>query len=155
MVAATSSAVRPHSTASVPSAISSPAPGPTIPTPSSRPDSGSAMSLVRPSARPSVAARPEAAHWNFATFTARPARDGLGGDLALAHGPVRKHRLAGHITDRVDPRIAGAAALLDGDEPPRVGLHLCHLEPQALGLRTTPDGDQHPIEGRGGLPQAR
>src|SRR5437867_4203699 len=42
--------------------MSSPAPGPTMPTPRTRPESGSAMSFVRPSLRPSVKARPAAAH---------------------------------------------------------------------------------------------
>src|SRR5438309_2009709 len=74
IVAARSSTVSAVSTASAPSAISSPAPGPTMPTPRTRPVSPSATSLVSPSARPRVVARPEAAHWNFATLTARPSR---------------------------------------------------------------------------------
>ena len=41
------------------SAISSPAPGPTMPTPITRPDAASAISLVSPSERPIVAARPD------------------------------------------------------------------------------------------------
>ena len=72
MVTATSSTSAAVSTASVASAINSPAPGPTMPTPSTRPDEASATSLVRPSERPIVAARPEAAHWNFATLTVSP-----------------------------------------------------------------------------------
>src|SRR5439155_1670600 len=74
IVTARSSAVSAVSTARAPSAISSPAPGPTIPTPSTRPVSGSTMSFVSPSLRPSVAARPEAAHGNFASRTGRPSR---------------------------------------------------------------------------------
>ena len=60
-------AVAPISIASTPSAISSPAPGPTMPTPRMRSVSGSRISFVRPSVRSSVIARPEAPHGNFAT----------------------------------------------------------------------------------------
>src|SRR5260221_14714496 len=61
------SAAKAHiSMASTPSAISSPAPAPTMPTPSTRSVFGSMSSLVRPSGRSSVTARPEAAHGNLA-----------------------------------------------------------------------------------------
>src|SRR5207248_10553542 len=46
----------------------------TIPTPSTRPVSGSARIFVSPSLRPSVRARPEAAHSRLAIFTVRPTR---------------------------------------------------------------------------------
>src|SRR5258705_5806148 len=59
MVSARSSASNAVSIASAPSAISSPAPGPVMPTPRIRPDSGSASSFVTPSDRPSVVARPD------------------------------------------------------------------------------------------------
>ena len=52
--------------------MSSPAPLPTIPTPRMRSVPGSIRSLVSPSIRSSVMARPDAAHGNFATVTARP-----------------------------------------------------------------------------------
>ena len=74
MVSARSSRVTALSMASAASAISSPAPGPTIPAPMTRPDAASTTSLVSPSLRPMVAARPEAAHGNFASLIARPAR---------------------------------------------------------------------------------
>src|SRR5206468_11695847 len=73
MVTARSSAVTAVSMASAASAISSPAPGPVMPTPSTRPVAGSTMSLVSPSLRPIVAARPAAAQENFAPLTAPPA----------------------------------------------------------------------------------
>ena len=41
------------------------------------------------------------------------AGDCLGDDLALAHGTMGEHRLAGHVADRVDRRIARPAALVD------------------------------------------
>ena len=66
MVSLRSVAVAPISIASTPSAISSPAPGPTRPTPSTRSVSGSRISFVRPSVRSSVIARPDAPHGNFA-----------------------------------------------------------------------------------------
>ena len=70
-------AVSAASTASAPSAISSPAPGPDDADAEHAAGFRVGESFVRPSVRPSVMARPEAAHWNFATFTARPARGRL------------------------------------------------------------------------------
>src|SRR5581483_2774555 len=72
MVSATSFASAAISIARVPSAISSPAPAPTIPTPSMRSVEGSMISLVIPSVRSRVIALPEAAQGNFATLISRP-----------------------------------------------------------------------------------
>src|SRR3954466_6172949 len=72
MVSFMSSAVAPISIASVPSAISSPAPEPTIPTPSTRAVFLSTTSLVRPSGRSTVIARLNAPHGNFGTRTPPP-----------------------------------------------------------------------------------
>ena len=69
MLRATSLANAAISTASTPSEISSPAPMPTIPMPSTRSVFGSTMSLVMPSVRSRVRARPEAAQGNFAILT--------------------------------------------------------------------------------------
>src|SRR5581483_5260783 len=71
IVSATSFARAAISIASVPSAINSPAPAPTMPTPSTRSLAGSRMSLVMPSVRSRVRARPEAAQGNFATLISR------------------------------------------------------------------------------------
>ena len=62
---------RPSRSPACPSAISSPAPTPTMPTPRMRSVSGSMMSFVRPSGRSSVVARPEAAQGYFATSIGR------------------------------------------------------------------------------------
>ena len=62
IVSLRSAAVAPISTASTASAISSPAPGPTMPTPRTRSVFGSMTSLVTPSVRSSVIARPDAPH---------------------------------------------------------------------------------------------
>ena len=61
----------PISMASTPSAMSSPAPGPAAPIPSTARVSGSHRSFVTPSVRPKVSARPEAAHGKRVTFTGR------------------------------------------------------------------------------------
>src|SRR6266571_1755890 len=71
IVNATSFASAPISIARTPSAISSPAPAPTMPTPSTRSLCGSRISLVMPSVRSRVIARPEAAQGNFATLISR------------------------------------------------------------------------------------
>src|SRR5205807_8600129 len=60
------------STASTPSPINSPAPTPTIPTPSTHSLLGSTINLVNPSVRPSVRARPEAIQGKRLTVTSRP-----------------------------------------------------------------------------------
>ena len=106
IVAARSSASAAVSTASAPSAISSPAPGPTTPTPSTRPDSGSTISLVSPSERPRVAARPDAAHGKRATFTGRLA--------SLASRSVSPH----HATSGSVNTTAGTATLSNSDARP-------------------------------------
>src|SRR5207247_1006161 len=108
IVSARSSASSAASTASAASAISSPAPGPAMPAPSSRPDSGSTTSLVTPSLRPSVAARPDAAHWNFATRTVRPS--------AAARVSVSPHTA---IAASVAP-TAGSTRSNVSDAPPTV-----------------------------------
>ena len=64
------------------------------------------MSLVRPSLRPMVAARPEAAHENFATLIARPAR--------RASASMRPH----HATSGSVNTTAGTAALSKADGRP-------------------------------------
>ena len=73
MVSSRSAATAPISIARTPSAISSPAPGPVIPMPRTLPESGSRISLVRPSSLPMVVARPDAAQGNRVTVTLRPA----------------------------------------------------------------------------------
>src|SRR5882672_7845750 len=179
IVAARSSTVIAVSTASAPSAMSSPAPGPTIPTPSTRPVSGSARIFVRPSLRPSVRARPEAAHSRLAILTVRPSRaasdsdsphqatsgsvnttagtttlsnaagrtDHFRRDLALAHRAMGEHGLAGNVADRVDRRVGGTTAIVDGDEAARVGARARVLETQPRAGRAPADRDQHAIEG--------
>ena len=71
MESPTSNAVAPISMATTPCEISSPAPGPTIPIPNTRFDSGSTINLVSPSLRCSVLARPDADQGKRATFTSR------------------------------------------------------------------------------------
>src|ERR1700679_65209 len=67
------SAARAHiSMASTPSAINSPAPAPTMPTPRTRSVFGSMSNLVRPSGRSMVTGRPDAAQGNLATVISRP-----------------------------------------------------------------------------------
>ena len=66
MVRATSLAKAAISIASTPSEINSPAPDPTMPTPRTRSVAGSMTSLVKPSIRSMVTARPEAPQGNFA-----------------------------------------------------------------------------------------
>ena len=44
------------------------------------------------------------------------AGDDLGDHLALRHGPVRQHRLAGDVADGVDAAHRGAALVVDADE---------------------------------------
>ncbi len=67
MLSSTSRATAPISIASTLSAIISPAPAPTIPTPRTRFDSGSTSIFVSPSVRPMATARPLAAQGNFIT----------------------------------------------------------------------------------------
>ena len=67
-----SSAVAPISMASAPSEISSPAPDPTRPTPRIRPVFFSTISLVSPSGRSMLMARPLAPQGNLAMSTSRP-----------------------------------------------------------------------------------
>src|SRR5438093_484939 len=55
-------------------------------------------------------------------------RDGLGGHLALAHGPVGEHGIARHVAHRVDVRIGGPAPLVHGDEPAPFDLDLRGLQ---------------------------
>src|SRR6266850_916188 len=114
MVSARSSASSAASTASAASAMSSPAPAPAMPAPSRRPDSGSTISFVTPSLRPSVAARPDAAHWNFATRTARPSvaawvsvrpHQAISGSVKTTAGTTALSNAAGR------PAIASAATL--------------------------------------------
>src|SRR5215472_8450301 len=180
MVTARSSAVTAVSMASAASAISSPAPGPTMPTPITRLEAASTISLVSPSLRPMVAARPEAAHENFATLTSRPAgasitphqatsgsvkttagtatlskagpaRDALGRHFALAHGPVGEHGLAGDVADGVEMRVARPAALVDGHEAPLGERGPGRLETQRFRDGAPADRHQHAVEGLGRL----
>jgi len=72
MVSAMSSASRPASIARTASASNSPALTPTIPAPSTRFVPGSRISFVRPSERPMLSARPEAAQGNPAVSNGVP-----------------------------------------------------------------------------------
>ena len=69
----------------------------------------------------------------------RCARHDLGHHLALGHGAVREHRLAGHVADGIDAAHRGLALVVDADEAP------IHVEDQLL--------DAPP--GRGRLPADR
>ena len=62
------------------------------------------------------------------------AGDDLGDHLALRHGAVREHRLAGHVADRVDAAHRGAALVVDADER-AVAVEVDLLEPPAVGRR--------------------
>ena len=150
-------AVAPISIASTPSAISSPAPEPTMPTPRMRSVSGSISSLVMPSTRSMAMARPDAGHGNLRDLDlealllglgfgqARPRDFGIGehhrrnrrrlehrlvpGDRLDRHARfvrrlVRQHRLAGHVADREDRRLGGAALPVGLDEALGVDLDL-------------------------------
>src|SRR6478752_3738650 len=113
MVNATSLASAAISIASTPSAIISPAPAPTMPTPSTRSVCGSSISFVIPSGRSRVIARPDAAQGNFATGE-DPRRDRIGLESDLVTGNrfdrhpafrgrlMGEHRFADYIADRVD-----------------------------------------------------
>src|SRR5207237_532346 len=137
MVRARSSAVTAVSTASEASAISSPAPGPTMPTPSTRLVAASTTSFVRPSLRPMLAARPEAAH--------RPPADGnedaiegqalltLDGGLDRAAGLLQPRHLRLQENGREHLLAASLERLHEltihaGQEPVR---HLHHRHPTA------------------------
>ena len=98
---ATSRIVQPISMATTASAISSPAPLPTMPQPSTRSVAGSMIHLVRPSVRPMAIARPLACHGYCATATSRPVR--------LASSAVRP---AQAISGSVNT-TAGIAAVLE------------------------------------------
>ena len=77
-----------------------------MPTPSTRPVAASTMSLVRPSLRPMVAARPEAAQKNFATLTDRPA--------SCAWNSMRPHQATSGSVNTT----AGTATLSKADGRP-------------------------------------
>ena len=70
------------------------------------------------------------------------AGDDLGHHLALRHGAVGQHRLAGHVADGEDAAHGGAALLVDADEG---AVHVEHqlLAAPALGQRPAADRDQH------------
>ena len=60
------------------------------------------------------------------------AGDDLGHHLALRHGPMRQHRLAGDVADGVDAAHRGAALVVDPDEL-AVHVEVELLEPPAVG----------------------
>src|SRR5207249_1962825 len=96
-------AFAPISMPRTPSAISSPAPGPTRPTPSSRSVSGSSTSFVRPSVRSSVIARPEAPHGNLAITTPR-----LSFAACVSVSPAHASSGSVHATEHLLLRIHSA-----------------------------------------------
>src|SRR5439155_15554367 len=59
-----------------------------------------------------------------------------------------EHRLAGRVADRIDARVRGAAAIVDGDEAARVGRRLRTVKPDRVRLRAPTDGDEHAVESR-------
>src|SRR5439155_22593844 len=81
--------------------------------------------------------------------------DRLGRDLALAHGAVGQHRLAGGVADGEDPRLDRRTAGVDLDEAAGVLFRARRLEPDALGERPAADGDQHAVERRRGTADRR
>ena len=99
-----SDAVAAISTASTPSAISSPALTPTMPTPSTRSVPGSMISLVSPSLRSTVVARPEAPQGNFATSIAMP--------RSCASASVRPHQAISGSVKTTAGIAAGSNATL-------------------------------------------
>ena len=105
--------VRAHLDRSTPSAISSPAPGPTMPTPRMRSVFGSSISLVMPSVRSSVIARPDAAHGNARRSTSRLLLLRLGlGQAAPGHlriGEDHRRNRQRLERDACSPAIASTA----------------------------------------------
>ncbi len=69
------------------------------------------------------------------------ARDDLGHHLALRHGAVRQHRLAGDVADGEDSAHRGAALVVDADEFAR-HIEVDLLQPPARGERLAADRDQ-------------
>src|SRR5713226_1471095 len=158
IVTARSSAVSAASTARAPSAISSPAPGPTMPTPSTRPVSASLaqrLGLGEPAPR-DLGVGEDDGRDDDGVERRGPTRDRLGGDLALAHRAVGEHRLARDVADGPDARVGGAAPLVYGDETVRVGPGARRLETELRADGAPPDGDEHAVEGDGvALAEAR
>src|SRR5882724_1315053 len=174
MVIAMSLARAAISTARTPSAISSPAPAPTMPTPSTRSLCGSRISLVIPSVRSRVIARPEAAQGNFATLILRlslgeatPGNFGIGKNnrgngtwlkcnfvtcdrfdcgAPFMRSLVRQHGLPGHVADGVDHRIIRLQLLVYLDEPAWADPRLSFFKPRNLGVRFASHGDQNLVE---------
>src|SRR3989304_2933607 len=126
IVAARSSARSAFSTASAPSAISSPAPGPTSPTPRTRPEAGSITSFVSPSERPRGAAaltpgappariRADARGLEPQPLALRPAPHGHQHPVeGLAFAPLEARLDAGPAVRE----LGHASAQVDGGEQP-------------------------------------
>src|SRR5690606_39136226 len=66
------------------------------------------------------------------------------GDAFLL-GLVREHRAADDVADREDSRDARLERIVDADLPARLQLDADLLEPEALGVRHTTDGDEDAI----------
>ena len=66
--------------------------------------------------------------------------DGLGRSDALMAGLVREPGRRGHVADRPDARHIGAAHRV-GVDMALGGLHAQRFEPDILGVRDDPDGD--------------
>ena len=79
----------------------------------------------------------------------RAPRNTLGGHLALAHGAVGEHGLAGQVPHGIDMRIARAAALVHQHESPIAQLDLRGLESQRIADRATAHRHQDAIEAPG------
>ncbi len=71
-----------------------------------------------------------------------PAGDDLRDHLALGHGAMGEHWLAGDVADRVDATHGCAAALIDTDEAAGA-IEIEFFETPSLGARLAPDGDEH------------
>ena len=121
MVIARSVATAAISIASMPSAIISPAPAPTMPTPSTRSVFGSKRILVRPSVRPIDVARPEAPHGNFCDLVGDLVALGLRlgqaapGQLGIGEDHRRNRaRLVGHLVagDGLDGNLGFVGGLV-------------------------------------------
>ena len=80
--------------------------------------------------------------------------DNLGNHLALRHCPMRQHRLASHVADRIDPAHRGAALVVDADEG-AVSIQVEFLKAPAVDGGLSPDGDEYFIGFKPGFATVR